>query len=169
MTMNKLKVSCAAAALMLSTAQTAFATNTTTTITVTASVVAACSSLNASPIAFGNLTPAQSVSTTGIINVLCSNGTPYVIDLDAGQGGAGAAGRWEMSATAGVFLNYWLYKDAAHNNIWGTATGGSAASGIGSGSGQSLTVYAVTNGFDAFGAPAALGNYTDTVTVTLSF
>jgi len=76
-------------------------------------------------------------------------------------GGANLLG----AGPTGQLLSYNLFQDSAHSQPWGNGSGnGSVASGSGSGISQILTVYGLTNGYQA-----PPNSYSDTVTATLTF
>jgi len=70
------------------------------------------------------------------------------------------------------YLAYQLYQDSGHSTVWnatnvGTVGGTGGVSGTGSGSNQTLTVYALIPAGTA--VPATTGTYTDTVVVTVNY
>jgi spore coat protein U-like protein len=70
-----------------------------------------------------------------------------------------------LSGSAGT-LTYGLFQDSAHSTPWGDGTNvGSGESGYGSGSAEPFLVYANLT----VPASAAIGSYSDTVLVTVSF
>jgi spore coat protein U-like protein len=108
---------------------------------------------------------AVDTSSSNTISVTCSNTTPYYVGLAPSN--ANTAGAGTMAGTSGDNVPYQLYSDAG-TTIWGnTATStavGNGVAGTGTGSAQSLTVYAT--------APSANftpGDYADTVTVNVNF
>jgi spore coat protein U-like protein len=147
-----------------------FANASTTTyfydsVTINMNVVTSCT-VSASALNFGTYTSSSSsssdVNTT--VSVLCSFGTAYNVGLDVGLGtGATVANRIMKSGSN--LLNYSLYQDAARTVVWGNTNGSNTLSGTGSGVTQALTVY----GRVFSGQSAALGNYQDTITVTVYF
>jgi spore coat protein U-like protein len=117
-----------------------------------------------STIAFGNYSSAQ-IDQSGNIAVLCTNGTPYTIGLDAGGGSGATTSNRKMSGSLGGTLNYALFRDSARANNWGSTSGTDTQAGTGSGLVQNLTVY----GRIASGQTPLAGIYTDTVLVTLTY
>jgi len=102
-------------------------------------------------------------SNTGTVGALCSNGMPYAIGLDAGQGpGATVAAR--VMTNGGVQVVYSLYQDAAHSTVWGNS-GGSVVSATGTGGFQFYTVY----GRVPPQTTPAPGAFSDTITVTITY
>lgn len=148
------------------------AQNVNTTIPVSVTVAAACS-ISGTGLNFGNYVGSQ-LTSTGTITVTCSQDRPYNVTLDRGlnlQGGIRGL-RDFNSQTFTVALQYFLYKDSALTQEWGdsgfagTYTLGTSVPGIGTGSGQTLTIYGKLLA-DQLGA--APGTYTDTVVATLLF
>jgi len=163
--MNKLKISGAAVSLM-ALAAPAFAGSMSTTIPVTANIVAACSSVSATALSFGNLTGAAIVSSaaTGTISIVCQPGTPFTVDLDSGLAYQAGFNVRTMTGPIATTLAYNVYTDAAHTTLWGSGLpGGTAVSSTGT---QVLTTYGLTTSPGTF---VVLGSYTDTITVLLSF
>lgn len=135
---------------------------------VTANIADFCELGTASAVAFGTLTPGAGVAgdTTGTVEWRCSQGTTAFVAIDAG-----VRGDRTMINGAGDTLAYELYKEAAHTNIWGD-TGADRLTVTGTGIDADPTVYdtvdvhglVTTAAIDA----AAVGNYSDTVNVTIS-
>lgn len=136
------------------------------TLIVSATAIAACD-IVANDHEFGEYIPISGapLDATSTIDVTCTNGKPYSIQLD---GGTTPGGRIrERLMTDGVnTLAYNLYTSAARVTVWGDGSGSSqAVSGVGSGVLQTLTVYGRIPADQA--VPAAI--YTDTVTATIYF
>lgn len=138
-------------------------------------ITGTCQLITTSKVDFGNLNQgvlAAAVNGTGGVTVNCNNGTPYTVYLgDGGQRITGSGYRQMKNGTA--LLAYQLYKDSAHTTIWDniggpTTTGGSGGvNGTGTGTNQSLTVYAQIPAGTT--VPGTLGTYTDTVVVTVAY
>ncbi|QGN38665.1 spore coat U domain-containing protein [Klebsiella oxytoca] len=104
-----------------------------------------------------------STSGAGSIIVTCTPGTSISIALDYGVNGGSATQRFMSSA--GKTLAYQLYQDANRSTVWGNNTQALSVASFPSTT-QTYTVYGrlfATNGFPA------VGSYTDTVTVTLTY
>jgi spore coat protein U-like protein len=146
-------------------AQHARAQTSTSTFSVTATVLASCTVVGGVPLAFGVVTPSVQRDGTVTISAVCTVGTPYTLALDAGTGtGATVASR--RMTSGGDTLDYSLYQDASRTTLWGDGTGGtSTRSSTGTGLSQSFTVY----GRVPSSAAAAVGSYTDTITVTATY
>lgn len=139
----------------------------TTTFTVTASIVADCN-LSATNLAFGSYDAASGTALDGTssVTVYCSNGLSYDVALNIGSGGGTFVTR--TMASGGNTLNYNLYTTAGRTTVWGDGTGSTGTvTGTGSGllSGTAHTVY----GRIASGQDRAIGSYTSTITVTVTF
>jgi spore coat protein U-like protein len=144
----------------------AFAATPATTFSVTATVLASCT-VSAGTLAFGSYTPTggSPADATSTIDVTCTNGTPYTVALDGGSTENNVAAR-AMNDPSSHTLSYGIYKDSARTTIWGDGTGSTVTqSGTGIGSLQGLTAY----GRVPASQFVAAGNYSDTVTVTVSY
>jgi len=134
-------------------------------MSVTATVIASCD-VSANTLAFGNYDPVSSTpldaSTT--ISVTCTNGSGYEVAMDAGQGSGATVGARKMASGANL-LTYSIYRDSNRNNVWGATSGGNTVTGTGTGAAQCINVY----GRIPVNQTAPIGNYTDTVVVTVSY
>jgi spore coat protein U-like protein len=130
----------------------------TTQFTVTEVVVKACS-ISATNLAFGTYVGTL-INSTSTISVTCTNTTTYTVGLSAGASGNVAA-RTMKNGTH--ILNYALYQNSTHTTNWGNTTNMEA--GTGNGALQALTVY----GQLPAGTVPAAGNYTDTITATITY
>lgn len=160
------KILVPAAFLPLVFAPRAQATNAQTTFSVTATVLASCT-VSAGTLAFGTYTPTSGspLDTTSTVNVTCTNGTTYTVALDGGSTASNVAAR-AMSDTHSHTLSYGIYTDSGRATVWGDGTGSSVTQpGTGSGSQQVIIAY----GRASASQFAAAGNYSDTVTVTVSY
>lgn len=122
--------------------------------------------INATNVAFpatGVLTSAQ--TATGSISAQCTNGDAFQIALNGGSSSNVAARTMQRSGGGGT-VGYQLYQDAGYTQPWGDGTSGtSMATGTGSGLAQAITVY----GRVPAQATPAPGDYSDTITATISF
>lgn len=136
----------------------------TANLPVTANVPNKCT-VSASAVAFGDYDPTANSDATGGVTVQCTKGTAWSISMD--DGSVTTAGRQMKHATLADELNYQLYSDASRTSVWGTGSGGSAVTGTAAdSSAQNLTVYGrIPSGQNT----ASVGNYSDTITVELSF
>jgi spore coat protein U-like protein len=111
------------------------------------------------------------VSAPGTINITCTFGTPY--DIDLGQGNGGVASNRVMKGTKGGTINYNLYYNRGNTQVWGsTMTGGNTYAGwagspmTGAGAVQSIQVNGLIAGGQSSTAPDI---YSDTVLITVSY
>jgi spore coat protein U-like protein len=142
---------------------------------VTASVANSCIITSTSNIAFGAYDPAQTHFTTaldanGSVNVRCTRGTAALVTLGEGNQAAAtstcAAPLRQMTDGGTGRLRYDIYQDATRATPWGCDTTNdqgftAAASNVAT----TLTTY----GRIPAGQDVAAGNFTDTVTVTVTF
>lgn len=137
----------------------------TDTFQVTATVVASCD-VDAADLGFGNYDPVPSTPTdaTTSMTVRCTNGTTYVIAMNAGTG-SGATTAARKMTSGGNTLTYSLYQNASHTSLWGQNSGVDTVAGTGSGALQTLTIY----GRAPAQQTAPTGSYADTITVTLTY
>jgi spore coat protein U-like protein len=113
---------------------------TSFTFTTTATVMPSCS-VTATNLNFGSVgLLSANVDGANTVTPQCTNGTPYNVGLDAGTG-AGATVSARKLTSGGNTITYSLYKNSARTLVWGTTIGTDTVPGIGSGSGQALTVY----------------------------
>jgi spore coat protein U-like protein len=139
-----------------------------TTFNVTATIQSTCSTVTASNLVFGNYDPfaASATDQTNVVQVTCTNGTPYTIALNSGStSGATIANR--LMANGPNTLNYNIYTTNARTTIWGDGTSSSVTqAGTGNGTAQSYTAY---GRIPAGQTAKPTGNYSDTVHVTVTF
>lgn len=138
----------------------AHAATPNSSMTVSATVTANCV-MRANALNFGNYTGNVN-SATSSIQVTCTNGVPYSVIL--GSGNSGSVLNRTMSNGSNT-LPYGLYKDSSHSSNWGQTAGIGDHTGTGSGAAQNITVYGVIKA----GITAPVGNYTDTVLVTINY
>jgi spore coat protein U-like protein len=104
----------------------------------------------------------REVTAAGGIDVTCTPGTAYAITMDGGSTGATNPEQRLMRSGADT-IAYGLYSDPGHALPWG-ATAASQVEGTGDGSLQSIAVYGRVGP-----QPAATGQYSDTVVVTITY
>jgi spore coat protein U domain-containing protein, fimbrial subunit CupE1/2/3/6 len=144
----------------------------TLNFTVSVTVLAGCN-VSTTVMNFGSTSSfiAANINTTATITAQCTSTTPYSIGLDNGQNASGAQRR--MSVGGGNFVSYGLYTDAGYSNGWTSTTSTTGCTsgantcvlGTGTGSNQSITLYGQVPPQTA----PAVGTYSDTVVVTLTF
>ncbi|WP_348270058.1 spore coat U domain-containing protein [Edaphobacter paludis] len=141
----------------------AIAATTTATFGVTATVQATCL-VSATPLAFGTYTGAVANSTSSV-SVTCTNTTPYNVGLSAGLATGATVTTRQMTGPASALLNYALFSDSARTLNWGQTIATDTVAGTGNGSAQAITVY----GQAAAGQYVAPGDYSDTITATITY
>lgn len=137
-----------------------------TTMDVSATVVKACV-VSATNLAFGNYDPTAAAPTdaNSSITVTCTPGTSFTVGLNAGTT-SGATVNSRKMASGSNLLGYALYSDAARTTNWGNTPGTDTPAATTAASTASvLTVY----GRIPAQQSAAVGSYTDTVTITVSY
>ena len=122
---------------------------------------AACT-VSVTGVAFGVYDPFSSTSldSTGIVAVTCSPAAPYTVALSPGNAAQIAR---ELRSGANV-LAYNLFTDATRSSVWGDGTG-LTATVSGSGSAGGHPIY----GRIPSRQNVAVGNYSDAITVTITF
>ena len=143
-----------------------FAATVTTTFQVTADVQATCS-ISVAAMNFGNYTGTITgeFGVNGDMTVVCSNGVPYNIGLNAGLGTGATVTSRAMTGPSSALLNYGLFQDAAHSVNWGDTVGTDTITGTGNGLAQTVTIF----GQVSAGQFVAPGAYLDTITATITF
>lgn len=143
----------------------AYALIATGTMNVNATIVPVCT-FSADNLNFGTYDPTHVSPTdaTTTITVKCTRGTPYSITLNGGSGGSVMDRR--MAAGEGT-LQYNLYTDNTHTQVWGDGTLGQALSGVGVGinMGATHTVYGRITPLQ----DSPTGTYQDIVTITVTY
>jgi spore coat protein U-like protein len=141
----------------------AAAATVTDTMNVTATVVASCN-VSANNLVFGNYDPlGGDVDGSATIAVTCSNGAGWTLNLDGGSEGSTAARK--MNDGGSNKLSYQLFSNAARTQVWDDGTA-SNATGTGSGSAQTQTVYGRIAGSQS---SVPIGSYSDTITATVIY
>jgi spore coat protein U-like protein len=144
----------------------AFAATATGTLTVEAGVGTACSVGNTT-MNFGGAIPSNNpaLNITGSVNINCTTGAPFTVDLD---GGSALQGTLRGMKNGTNRIQYQLYLDVGHTSVWGLACcGGGSVAGVGIGAPETLVVYGGIGAGAIGSAPA--GEYSDTVNITLTF
>jgi len=139
------------------------------------SALATCTVSTTTPVGFGNYNPFNSspVDTTGVLNVSCTSLiigalVNYTVSLDSGSYGSFATRKMGNGAYR---LDYNIYTDATYTTIWGDGTSGTSTNSgsctivLGGNCNQNFTAYASVPARQN----AAVGNYSDTITVTVNY
>jgi len=162
-----LRILVAASGVLLC-APSTHADSATAVITVSATVKRNCL-ITTTPLAYGAYDPVGANATapldsTATVVLSCTKGTTAAIGLDAGANADGAARR--MSNAANGFLQYELYKDTAHSDVWLNAGDGMLQVGAApSKDPRSFTVY----GRIAGAQDVPVGTFSDSVVATVNF
>ncbi|QSN64857.1 MULTISPECIES: spore coat U domain-containing protein [unclassified Caballeronia] len=143
-----------------------FAASKTATFQVTLTIQDDCS-IAANPLNFGSTgVIASNIDQSTNLAVTCTVGTPYNVALDAGSpAGSTIPARTLKNAANTGTVQYNLFRDSAHTQIWGQTVGSDTVSGVGNGSAQTISVFGRV---PAQATPAA-DTYTSTVTATVVF
>lgn len=141
----------------------AVAATATATFTVTANVTTNCT-LTATNLNFGTYAGAV-VDQTSTLTADCSTGTPYTIGLDAGASPGATVTSRKMTGPGTDLLAYGLFRDSAHTENWGDSPPTDTENSTGTGAVQTFTVF----GQIPAGQFVQAGNYSDTITATLTF
>lgn len=109
------------------------------------------------------------VIATGSFAIHCPQG--LAVAINAGNGASAVQAHRRMTFTepgGGIhYLEYQLFTDASGSSIWGTGfAGGRTMNLTGTGTAQTIRIY---GRLPAETSVVAVGNYNDTVTITLSF
>jgi len=142
---------------------------------VSATVQAVCQ-MSATAINFGTYIPGNgtTLKANSSISIQCTSGTPTpTLALNAGASGGTMANRL-MTGPGGATLQYNLYTTASYGTVFGDGTGGSSTLPVTLGTTSfttpvQVTVYGEFLDSAANRLSAAAGNYSDTVTATLTY
>jgi len=121
--------------------------------------------VTSSGVSFGSydVFTANDTESTGELIVTCSGETAYTLRLDPGSSGSFSIRKMSNGTD---FLTYNIYSDAAKNSVWGDGTGGSVTkSGQTRSNPEEHTLY----GRISAGQNVSVGNYSDTIIVTIVF
>jgi len=137
-----------------------------TTFTVSATVTPNCL-VSATTLDFGSTGVLNAnVDATNTISVTCTSGTPWNATLSAGASAGGTVVLRKMTGPGGATVDYTIYRNSAHTEIWGDGTSGTyTVSGTGTGLAQAQTGYGRV---PPQTTPAA-ATYTDTIVVTITY
>jgi spore coat protein U-like protein len=136
-------------------------TTITDTFDVLITINADCDITNPTDLDFGtNGLLNANVDATSTFDVQCTDTTPFDMGLDQGLN---ATRRMDDGGTN--FVDYELYADAARTDVWGETVGVDTETDVGTGSAVTYTVY----GRVPVQATPAPGNYTDTVTIEVTY
>lgn len=131
-----------------------------TTFQVTSNIPGSCSAATATELAFGAYNGGQN-DQTGTITVTCTTGTTFQVGLN--DGANYSAPNRRMKHGAANYLTYELYSDAGRTTRWGNDDS-SDMHMTSDGAVQNINVY----GRMPAGQSGPIGNYADTITVTVT-
>ena len=127
------------------------------------------------PLNFGNYDPivanastALDAANTTAMSITCTDGTAYSVGINQGQNpasGSTTLNPLRQMANGTARLRYDLYRNSPRTSIWGDIGTANVRSGTDDGNGTSFALY----GRIPANQNAAVGNYNDTVLVTVSF
>lgn len=143
---------------------TAGSTTPTFPFTTTAQVTTNCKINTASDLNFGDVEGFMTapVNQTSQISLECVGGTAWKLGLNNGSNASGTQRR--MKDAAGNFVLYELYRESSRSTRWGNTLNADTVSGTGTGTTQLVTVYGQVPV-----QTATPGNYSDTITVTITY
>ncbi|MGA7966887.1 MAG: spore coat U domain-containing protein [Gammaproteobacteria bacterium] len=143
----------------------AFSAQTSTTMAVSMNISSGCS-VTSSAMTFPGPTTPVDATATAQIDIICTDGTPFEIGLDAGAHSTDVAAREMQNSGTLVSIIYSIYMTGAHTTVWGNTQGVDTVAGTGNGFDQQFAAY----GLAPLPSPVpAAGLYTDTVNVFVYF
>ncbi len=165
---SMIKLAAVGAALLAASAP-ALAGVTNTNLSVNATVSASCT-VSVSAMSFGTVDTlvATADDATSTMNVTCTPGTAWSATAGAGAGTGATVALRKMTIPATTnTLDYTLHTDSGRTIVWGDGVAPNGSfTGTGNGAVQASTIYGrVPTGQGT----AAIGSYTDTVAVTVTF
>lgn len=164
--MNKKLIAASALAVALFAQPVMAASTAPQDLDVSVTVLASCS-VTASPMDFGDIgtltTGASAVTATANIDVTCTSDADYEIAVSLGANASGAQRRLRNPSGTNEYINYQLYNEPTRTNVWGSNLGEDTVAKTGNNSAQTSVVY----GSIPAGQPVSLGDYEDTVEVTV--
>ena len=135
--------------------------SSTQSFTVTATLQSNCT-LSATALAFGNYTGAV-LNGTSTKTTNCTRTTSYTIGLSAGTSSGATVTNRLLTGPGGGQMSYTLFSDSNRTLNWGSTS--NTVAGTGTGAAQIHTVY----GQIRAGQYMNPGNYTDTITATVTY
>lgn len=136
--------------------------------TASATVPTQCHSYLTADLDFGQVggSVASAIDRTTTFGLTCTNHTAWNIGLNNGLYASGSTRRMRQGTTGNyTYVSYEMYRDSSRSIRWGNTVGTDTLSGTGTGSAQTLTIYGRVPSPQT---PPA-GNYSDTVTITITY
>jgi spore coat protein U-like protein len=166
--MLKPTLALAAAGLLLAPDGVVLAASKARTLAVSSTATASCI-VSATNLNFGTYNGTAARASNSSVRVRCSNGSPYTVALSRGSG-TFAIRTMKRGANA---LQYNLYTTSALSTIWGDGTSGTGTrtgtgTGLSAARNRTLTVFGSMPN-NAANQDAAVGAYTDAITVTVAY
>lgn len=163
--MRKQTIGTISAAVLLALAGSANAAGSkNATFTVNAAVASNCT-ITAANLAFGSYDGTAQVDSSSDVTVKCSKNAPYTLSLSTGAGTYVT----RLMSNGAETLQYNLYTDAGRSTVWGSGPG-ATVTGTGTGLNNSLTHTVYGSVFNnAANQAAGVGNYSDSIQVTVSY
>src|SRR5664279_1376259 len=169
--MNRFAKVCVIILVAMLAATSVFATSKTSSFAVTANIQPACT-IQAQPLAFGNYDPLgvnlnSEMDQTTIVSIQCVDSFPATVTLDQGlypniASTPGTPLRRMQCIDHAQFMNYFLYQDPGHSQVWGA--GQSAFHFQSDGTLHDYVIYGVIPPGQVLGD----GGFSDTVVATVS-
>jgi len=148
-------------ALLAASAAAAQAATATNTFQARITIIAQCEITSPTDLDFGSQGLLNSnVDATATFNVRCNENLSYNIALDDGQNASGGSSR--MTDGNGHYVTYELYQDSNHSTLWDATN---TVASTGTGVDQTFTIY----GRVPPQSTPPVGNYSDTVTITVTY
>ena len=137
--------------------------------TATATVLPQCGSYLVTDMDFGSAAGriGSAIDQTAQLTLTCVRRTPFNVSLDNGLYASAGTRRMRHATSSTAFIPYELYRNAARTQRWGNAIGTDTVAGTGTGVAQQITIHgrAPATG----GALPVAGNYSDRITVTITY
>lgn len=135
---------------------------------VTLTIDKSCDVTSTETIAFGNvLASAGTANAQGDVAVQCTKGTAYALALNGGNNSGNDINARQMSSGSNT-IAYQLYQDTA-NTVWGQTAGTDTVDGTGAGFGAAFDQVHTVHATATIVGTEPAGNYSDTVTATVTF
>ncbi|ATU91404.1 spore coat U domain-containing protein [Phyllobacterium zundukense] len=160
------RVVAASFASVLGFSSPALSATATGSFAVRITITPECKLVSASDLDFGSHGVIDAnVDSTSTITVQCTTGTPYNVGIGLGTGAGATLAARRMTGPASATIDYNLFRESTHTNVWGETIGTDTVSATGNGATQPITVY----GRVAPQTTPATGAYSDTVAVTVTY
>jgi len=163
----------ASPALLLLCSAFAHADASSGNLDVSATIETGCA-ISATPMAFGMVVPGIDKDTESVVEVICTSGTSYTLDVDSGANVTSAGGStsnlYRRQMASGVnFLPYMLYQETGRTTEIAAPVANTnfITTQVSDGLAKTYTLYGRVIGTESSTSPP--GNYSDTVVITVTF